>query len=116
MRLLSRDGNFNSIKVQLKHRLRRDKLPARSFQFHKGTIKAGYEDEQLVGELHFNSIKVQLKPKRYYVKRYREVHFNSIKVQLKRRSACPPRQAPPDFNSIKVQLKPAATLESVLIR
>ena len=53
--------DFNSIKVQLKHRKGHKKLVHRLFQFHKGTIKTAYGHSVKHIFLHFNSIKVQLK-------------------------------------------------------
>ena len=36
---IENDGYFNSIKVQLEHRMKPNYLPTNSFQFHKGTIR-----------------------------------------------------------------------------
>ena len=52
--------HFNSIKVQLEHRLKNDIFDLSIFQFHKGTIRTTYDDDNLPLFSYFNSIKVQL--------------------------------------------------------
>ena len=57
----SKQGNFNSIKVQLKPYVALYAADVPEFQFHKGTIKTLVERRQLEIKAHFNSINVQLK-------------------------------------------------------
>ena len=77
-------GNFNSIKVQLKHGKSISGLDMERFQFHKGTIKAMTMNNKVTKHLaNFNSIKVQLKRCIAFRAACRIEYFNSIKVQLK---------------------------------
>ena len=82
------NGNFNSIKVQLK-------------LSGVGLNIASFCD--------FNSIKVQLKQQQVFLAE-RQRYFNSIKVQLKLLRQTSIGKKHNNFNSIKVQLKlPART-------
>ena len=54
-----------------------------NFQFHKGTIKADFQQLLLLNNQSFNSIKVQLRLTCLTVQELALVTFNSIKVQLR---------------------------------
>ena len=51
---------FNSIKVQLEHRLKDSVFDLSVFQFHKGTIRTYQQPDVAILHQYFNSIKVQL--------------------------------------------------------
>ena len=54
------------------------------FQFHKGTIKTGFSDDNGNTYTNFNSIKVRLKLVEFFTLcTLFLIHFNSIKVRLK---------------------------------
>ena len=58
-----REINFNSIKVQLELGVHYFLQVAKSFQFHKGTIRTwGLRSSRGSHKDNFNSIKVQLEP------------------------------------------------------
>ena len=52
------------------------------FQFHKGTIRTLWSQENRFFRLNFNSIKVQLEPLLLVIILLHHLDFNSIKVQL----------------------------------
>ena len=78
------NNDFNSIKVQLKQSSNIVTFASfRTFQFHKGTIKARDCGRLSKPFSHFNSIKVQLKQENNDYQQRLDSNFNSIKVQLK---------------------------------
>ena len=108
-RMKTQKHHFNSIKVRLKRREHTADGTRHRFQFHKGTIKTPASPTYIEADLDFNSIKVRLKRmteacRGVFV--WFQFHKGTIKTLRKAKAEVDNA----DFNSIKVRLKPVVEL------